>query len=297
MSKLGKNPYDGSLLHNLTCFKREFNDAIAREYEKMKDENNIYLISDIRNTTYQKKASAETSSRIIDSDTYNQLSWCNILKPKYALLKYRAKLPFECVTFHEKLTDASDSDEKRKLYYKYPKGIFLKIPYQKKNQKGMYFFTNDYSQTEKYYHHDMISAVDLHNGYTRRSVIYENPSGGNFFLNRAVFTLTHVKELIERQKGQEKARENLKEYGYDETSGTGWNAIDKEEKMWEYCFGCGWDSRAAVHITITLMKYLDLYISKSDIEGHLASYLVFPYMYMRELESGGVSKNENENKD
>lgn len=257
MNKIGPDPYsEGDILPNISKFNDFFSDDKAKKY--LSENKDIYVISDIRNKQYQNGISAEKSSKIIDDDTYSQLSWCKILKPKFALLKYRPKLPGECLTFHRNLCDPKDSDdESKKLYYMYPKGKFLRIPHQKKTQKAMYFITNIYEQTERYYHHDMISAIDYHHGFIRRCLIYNNPSKENYLLNTAIFTVDDVQKLAKEK--------NIN--------------LQTLESAFDYCLGCGWDERASVHIVMCIVKYLQL---SGNLKDHLAHYCVFPYMYMRQ---------------
>lgn len=270
-TKIGKG--DFSLLKNIFIYNEFFNDKIALErYVDGNKNKEIYIISDIRDINYQKLGNTDVAnSRILDNDTYSQIRWCQIIKPKYALLKYRPKLPNEIVTFHQELTDKDESDDSRKLYFKYPEGKFLRIPYQKKEQRAVYFFTNKYELTEKYFHHDMISAIKLHHGYVRRSIIYDNPFEEDFLMNKAIFGVDDVMRVA--------TEHDIKNFN--------------EEKSFEYCLGCDWDSRACVFIVMVLVKYLKN-ISlrenshegiKDDFKKYLGEYFVYPFIYIRHLSS------------
>lgn len=262
MNKIGPDPYlnNGESLKNITKIYDFFSNDKARKYLAEFSDRDIYLISDIRDKSYQNNISAEESSQIIDRDTYSQLEWCKILKPKFALLKYRPKLPSECLTVHPNLGDSKDmNDESKKLYYSYPRGKFLRIPFQKKAQKAMYFITNNYEQTERYYHHDMISAINYHHGYTRRCLVYDNPTSENYLLNKAIFTVDDVRNLA--------SEKNIR--------------LPRPESAFDYCLGCSWDERASVHVVMCLVKYFGL---TGNLKDHLAYYCVFPYMFMRQGE-------------
>jgi hypothetical protein len=135
----------------------------------------VYYISDIRNTSYDRNNTPERNSGIIDTDMYSQLKWAQIMKPVFSLIRFRPKLPTERPTVSPFLTDATHLPEKRQLYYNYPVGYFIKIPMAKRNPDSMFLITNEYFPTFTYYHDDMLSMINHHNYYIRTAVIYDNP--------------------------------------------------------------------------------------------------------------------------
>lgn len=254
---------------NIMLFHEYFTADTAMKYKNSKKE--IYLISDIRNIQYQAKGiTAEMSSKIIDEDMYSQILWCQIIKPVFSLLKYRPKLPSECLTAHPILTHSDDEktvEKSKNLYYKYPRGQFLKIPHQKKTQKAMYFITNIYDLTEKYYHHDMISAMEYHHNYIRRCLVFDNPFESDYLTNTAIFGLDDVIKVAKEKK-----------FGIS------------EDKCHEYCLSCDWDDRAVVYIIMCLVLYLGLETNlrndkfggiRDDYKKYLGEYYVYPYLFMK----------------
>lgn len=270
MKKIGIDPYsNGEPLKNVELRKKFFSADEANEIKRITPENqDILLISDIRNKKYDIKQAPEINSKILDDDTYMQISWCEILKPRYALLKYRPKLEEECLTVPENLTDSSDSDEARKLYYKYPKGYFLALPMQKKTQKAMYFMCNKYDLEIKYCHRDMISMINYHHNYRRRAIFYDNPFENDYGMNKASLGINEVEEIA-------------KKLGYEED----------DFQYEEFCFGSNWDFRAAIFIIITYISYkkkinianIDRGISNNFVES-ISEFLIFPYIYMKKGE-------------
>lgn len=298
MVKIGKDPFKSTnddivYIKNIDIVREKFSEktaelyfqkyksAIQEEHESVKTDEylekvkykNIYLISDIRNRDYNKKKNSDfciDNSRILDEDTESQLRWCQILKPKSALLKYRPKLASECLTFSELLTINEEKEESKKLYFMYPEGVFIKLPLQKKDQKAMYFICNEYEPKCKYYHHDMISMIEYHHGYTRRAVIYDSPFKSSFGMHDACLSFDYVNKFLDIYVNEKKVN------------------ISPEE----YCFGCGWDHRAAVHVILTYLSYKGnkkilssgKYGYSETIKETISRYLIQPYMLMKENE-------------
>lgn len=202
-----------------------FSDSEAMEFKG----KGVYFISDIRNTEYGKTESPEKNSEIIDTDMWDQLRWAQTMKPAWSLLRYRPKLPQERPEPRENrpnvsryLTSEKDSIEKRRLYYNYPNGYFLRIPMAKHNPQGMFLITNTYEQTNIYFHDDVLSVCRYHNEYMRRVALYTNPLTGTF--------------------------EGI--YGEDvvKAHATKYNLRVKEENYRRYACGCNWDHRAMFYI-------------------------------------------------
>lgn len=276
MEKIGMDPYqdnNGNFqpLTNIEKIKKFFTLEEAAEIREIKDNGtplyqNIFIISDIRNKHYNTLNSTEKNSIMIDEDTLFQINVCKIIMPKSALLKYRPKLKEERITSPDILTLKETSEDARKLYYLYPKGIFIKLPLQKKTQKAMYFMTNNYDLTEKYYHEDMIKMIDLHHGYERRAILYDNPFEKEFGMETACLGLDQVNSIVDQM---------------------GFKSGDIFPE--EYCFGCGWDARASVYIIINYLSYLkgnnNLLNKKFGIseitKNTVSSFLIFPLIYMK----------------
>lgn len=285
MAKIGKDPFqskDNEIVYikNIDVVRQKFTEKTAELYFQKRQEaisgeyKNIYLISDIRNRDYNKKKNSDfciDNSRILDDDTETQLRWCQILKPKSALLKYRPKLASECLTFSKELTINDEKEESKKLYFMYPEGVFLKLPLQKKDQKAMYFICNEYEPKHKYYHHDMISMIEYHHGYTRRAVIYDSPFKNSYGMHDACLSLDDVKKFLDTYVNENKIN------------------ISPEE----YCFGCGWDHRTAVHVILSYLAYKGnkkvssggKYGFSESVKDTISRYLIQPYMLMKENET------------
>ena len=125
--------------------------------------------------------------------------------------------------------------------------------------------TNNYDLTEKYYHEDLIKAIDYHHGFVRRSIMYNNPFESKFGLEYGCLTLDDVKEMVSSCGIDEST------YPYE-----------------EYCFGSGWDARSSLYIIICYISYLQEKNLKNEKRGisdnrkkDISLFLIFPYMYMR----------------
>ena len=280
MKKIGKDPYtdeefDGSVLKKFNIL---FTNTVAKNYIKngiyYQPERNIYLISDIRNVKYNsRESSAEINSKILDNDTLFQLEWCQIIKPKYAFLKFRPKLPEEMITFSNQLTDERDNDEARKLYFKYPNGVFIKLPFQKKTQKAVYFICKEYEPIKKYYHYDMMSILDYHHNHIRKNVIYENPFTSEYGMNTGLFGLDVIESIMEDEFFLNILERN--------------DVKLNDIKKISYVFGCGWDHRSALFISVLYLRYLGHTIPNFSIpdilKKDLAKKVVYPLILMREI--------------
>lgn len=88
-----------------TFFRKYFDDNEAQKYKNM----NIFIFCDIRNLEirrYQKKSiseeeAAEGSDRVIFDDMAKQKDWCEIIKPKCALLKFRLSWNTPTTTYYD----------------------------------------------------------------------------------------------------------------------------------------------------------------------------------------------------
>jgi len=289
MEKIGMDPYldsegEHAPLKNIEKIKSLFTVEEAIKIKTLKDGGsetykNIFVISDIRNKDYSITNSNERNSQIIDNDTYFQMLICQIMQPNCSMVKYRPKLKNERISVPEKLTTEENSAEAKKLYYLYPKGTFLKSPFQKKTQKSIYFITNNYELTEKYYHDDIIKMIDYHHGYERKAIFYDNPFEDEFGMETACLGIDEVKKII-------------KKAGFDE------NNIPPEE----FCFGCGWDSRASVFIIISYLCYLKgntqllnkFFGISTSLREHISSFLIFPYIFMTKDRSASEETEKKE---
>lgn len=283
MGKIGIDPYsENSILKNIEKNNETFDENKALFFKAKNQGKNIYLISDIRKESYGKQNDPKKNSDILNNDMYSQIRWCQIIKPKYALLKFRPKLPIECLTYKNELVDGNDTSENSKnLYFKYPEGIFLKLPFQKKTQYGSYFICNKYDLEKRYYHHDLISMMDYHHNHERKNVVFDNPFSEFYGMNVGIFSIEIIKKLF--KKIQEKLGHLLSE---DRTRLT-----EKEEDLIlsEYAFGCGWDHRAAVYIGILHNNYEndknDKNVSNQEMDNNLrmriATKIITPLILMR----------------
>jgi hypothetical protein len=265
MNKIGLDPFNGKQLSNINKIAKLFSDEEAREIKRECPEN-LYIISDIRNTRYDVRLSPVERAEIIDEDMYKQLEWCQILEPKYALLKYRPKRDDEMVTIPKKLSKDGDSDEKKKAYYYYPDGDFIHLPFQKGRQENFYFMTNKYQPSKEYYHKDMNSASHYHHGFTRTVAIYPNPFEKYYGLYRALIGIEDVKEAAASIS----------------------NINIETFQPHYYCFGCKWDARAAIYIFLMYLRYMKIPITKGTMgiddkyQKLAVAFLVKPFILMRE---------------
>lgn len=136
-------------------------------------QGNVYLISDIRNESFNTNTSVISNSEILDRDMEMQLRWCQIIQPKYALLRFRPKHKYE-----------GDSNcNVNNNYYEYPDGFLLKIPFVKKEKStntflicgGTHSLGTEYRPTKKYYHQHIISLIEHHDSNVRMVNVYDNP--------------------------------------------------------------------------------------------------------------------------
>ncbi len=213
---------------------------IASEFSRMP--NKLYYISLLRDSRYKKGGSIELNSDIIDSDMWQQLHWAQLMKPEWSLIRYRPKLEAERPPEREtasgiqenvsiQLTEKKDPVAKRRLYYRYPLGYFLRMPMAKKNPVSMFLMTcasetSGYTTMRTYYHDDMISLCRHQNEFVRRVSLYMNPYTNTFF---GVYGLDRVRDHIAQRTD-----------------------ISEEDKSkidpLRYICGAGWDHRAMLYI-------------------------------------------------
>jgi hypothetical protein len=233
------------------------------------EDDNVYFISDIRNREYGKRGS-EKDSEILESDTYNQLRWAEMMNAKWSLLRFRPKLK------DERMYKDSDSQTERdkKSCYVYPRGRFIKIPMQKKNQHSMFFIAGGnnpqrYTPTIKYYHEDMIEMINHFNYTIRTSYIYDNPDTGTFdgYLNEQ-----DINDFIRQ---------------VHITTSDQTNRLEFEQRVIadarKYICAMDFDHRAMLEIVILYFKWKGGDYSKRDI----MKVILLPYISM---DKGKASK-------
>jgi hypothetical protein len=218
-------------LDRVKTFKQAFKDEdahmIAEEFSNTRDRRLLY-ISNLRNDEYGvHNTNPERNSDIVDEDMWNQLKWARIMKPFYALIRYRPKLETERPHESESktnvskyLTDPNDPISKRRLYYKYVPGYFIRPPMVKRTRKDMILMTcndqtNGYTTTETYYHDDIISMCKNQDEHVRKVVLYTNPMNGTY---SAICGLDVVKEFIREKYGPECSLDPMRF-----VCGTGWD--------------------------------------------------------------------------
>lgn len=220
--------------------------TIADEFAKKK--TSLFYISLLRNHKYSRKNSAEVNSAMIDSDQWEQLNWARIMKPAWSLIRYRPKLEIERPLEREdrsnvsdRLTDTRDPIAKRRLYYNYPPGYFLRSPMIKKSPNTMFLMTcaaetNGYTDTRTYYHDDIISLCRHQNEYVRRVEIYMNPYSNTY---SGIYGLQRVEDFISKYN----SKVTVESQKLNPT---------RPER---YICGAGWDHRAMYFIMTLYVKW------------------------------------------
>lgn len=79
---------------NINIFNRYFTDEDAQNYKDTEDTDKILFISDIRNLGIREAStqSIKKYDEIINEDNDKQLRWVQIIRPRYAFLKFRPPL-------------------------------------------------------------------------------------------------------------------------------------------------------------------------------------------------------------
>jgi hypothetical protein len=151
-------------ISNLVKYQEEFSDETIKRYEGM----NTLLISNQRSKDYnadpKTEEEVERNANIIVRNMEDQKRWFYLLKPKYALLRFRPLLSNEA-----KLIKRSS--------FNYLTGVHLLLPYSKpKINSTMLFVRHDANQVEAiYFDSDMISRLKYHNVCVRNGTVYLNP--------------------------------------------------------------------------------------------------------------------------
>ena len=249
-----------------------FNDREAQKYVG----KSVLYISDIRTAGYGKSTDIERNSEIIDTDMWDQLRWSQIMKPIWSLMRYRPKLLTERPDARDNrpnvskyLTNESDPIEKRRLYYNYPTGYFLRIPMAKRNPQGMFLLTNKYdTEMKTYFHDDILSLCRYHNEYVRRVMLYTNPLTGTF---EGIFGENIVREYV--------ARNNL---------------TVKDNNYRRYVCGCDWDHRAMFYIMSLYIVYSTGETNPSKIKEMVIPRILDPFIKMEALSTETIIVNPEE---
>ena len=189
---------------------------MARAFKTQHSNRVVYFISDIRNVLYSKSKDSKKDSKILDEDMELQLKLAQALDARFSLMRFRPKHPQERETFSEYLSDHTN-ESNHSLYFRYPIGRILKIPFPRSNQSSMFIITNQYEPQVNYYHDDMLSLIDHHNRFIRTVMLYNNPDEDNL----PIGFLT-----------------------------------PSSHSALQYSCGVGWDHRAIVFILRTYIKYM-----------------------------------------
>uniref|UniRef100_A0A6C0AEH3 Cap-specific mRNA (nucleoside-2'-O-)-methyltransferase n=1 Tax=viral metagenome TaxID=1070528 RepID=A0A6C0AEH3_9ZZZZ len=81
----------------IVIHEKYFEDTDLKEWKNGKDWNNIFLISDIRNLSYNKENNAQKSEKEALEDMEIQANWVKDLNPVQSLLKFRLPYNYEWV--------------------------------------------------------------------------------------------------------------------------------------------------------------------------------------------------------
>jgi hypothetical protein len=165
------------------------------------------------------------------------------MSPKWSLIRFRPKLETErppvISSGARNLTNPSDPPEKQRLYYKYPPGFFLRMPMVKKNRTYMFLMTpsketNNYRQTETYYHDDIISLCRHHNEYVRRVMLYSHPYDDTYV---GVYGIEEVERYVRAAR------------------------IKTNVNPERYICGNGWDHSAMFYIMLLYVKQRNAHLN------------------------------------
>ena len=190
------------------------------------------------------------------------------MKPVWSLMRYRPKLITERPEARENrtniskyLTNENDSLEKRRLYYNYPNGYFLRIPMAKRGPQGMFLLTNRYGgasgkpdDTKTYFHDDVLSLCRYHNEYVRRVMLYTNPLTGTF---EGIFGEDTVIDYATKHK-----------------------LIVRENNFRRYACGCDWDHRAMFYIMSLYIVYSTGETNPNRIREMVTARILDPFIKM-----------------
>lgn len=255
-----KNPHKIIASNCIKIHDRSFNDGEATRIKNSQDRvGTLLYISLLRDPGYGKGKSAEQNSDIIDNDMWKQLYWAQVMMPEWSLIRYRPKLDSERPAEREgrpnvssQLTQEKDPVAKRRLYYNYPVGYFLRPPMAKKNRVDMFLMTcssqtNNYKPHGTYYHEDVISMCRHQNEYVRRICVYANPLTNTY---AALYGLDTVLEYMQRNK---------------------LNLPNPER----YLCGAGWDHRAMFYIMTMWVRWRDATLPDEQVAKEAIQWILY----------------------
>ena len=251
-------------IENIIKNERLFTDDDVADYKHLP---NLYLISDIRNKSYNPTSTNPNdllkNSQIIDEDMANQMRWAQMLNPKFAMFRYRPKLKDERKTALKILHNEEDENSDTKfLYYNYMEGLFVRMPYVKIQGNSTMLITNDYRQTGKYYHDDILEKIHYHNGVIRNTYVYRNPF-------RMKFSGFLPKEKIEMYVKKHKLN------------------LGKAKSANYFVMGSGWDHHAALHIISLYAKVVEGLSNISEINEVVVEILLDTFI---DLEDANIEE-------
>lgn len=162
---------------NITIYKKNFEDSDEKKWAEIARENSVFLVSDIRNTSYDtnikndiknKEASLRNEEKVWQ-DMLLQQKWVTNIKPVESCLKFRLPYYFDYVTTTE---------------YNYLKGTIYRQAWQKNLSGETRLVPNKPDEDGKYEMQDynIRTYENLcfhHNMVTRRKVTFINPFSAN----------------------------------------------------------------------------------------------------------------------
>lgn len=145
-------------MKNVTTFERYFEDKDMDKYIKMQKDNEVYLISDIRDLTYNPKAQNIEEEKKIFFDMDLQKKWVMGIKARFSMVKFRPPFPEKHVI-----------EYLGKNYIEYLPGIIYKQPWAKITsvETRLVIARDQVNETKRYYLEDYESQMFYHNAIMR----------------------------------------------------------------------------------------------------------------------------------
>lgn len=156
------------ITETVNLVKREelFTDDHCSLFEK--EEGALFMISDIRKKTYKAISDNMTMKEVVENaqiivdDMESQRRWLKLMKPYFALMRFRPLMKKEAKALGQ-------------TSFVYPTGLHLLMPYSKVKTNSTMLMTHCGLPERTYYHKDFIDRLKWHNIVVRNSHVFMNP--------------------------------------------------------------------------------------------------------------------------
>ncbi len=235
---------------NVETFEETFTNAHCERYRNMR----TLMISDIRNLAYRPVSAGMTIDEIklnadmIVADMESQYRWLKLMKPIFALLRFRPLIKHESRAYETKSNNEGGGQcSFTANSFTYPTGVHILMPFAKVTTNSVMLMTTPDSPTALYYHKDIVTRIIRHNIVVRNSIIYMNPFSRSF---NALLPISEVRRLTTEL------------------------SLTADKGLAHYVMNSGWDMRATFFVFALYFKRQKPTITEPELKETISTFLL-----------------------